>query len=331
MVSESSTNPAWRLPPPSYHLLEALGLRLVAHVPLLRDYFALDSEVPKQIMQTSLSVTIARISIHIIPILVSTVMIAMNLKHFYLGRTLLGVLTNNDIATAMLQVLAKIHELLIVSSLSTIIFSIIRIQLLYGTGVPLGLLCSGFNFSQITYFWSEEYWSSMKAPIPRRTLFPFVLLLLTAGLIAVTAGPTSAVLMVPRQQDYYAGVTSFYLRGLTGDLQPSRLVSLESTMDGLCLNSSAINLSTCPSSGFYSLMAYAMKQQSIKNGDNLRPPALGIHRQFGSQYVDIDSATTHIPPSQLDGSIRGLACQTSGMAPWMPVVIYQEALYNDWY
>ncbi|XXH00741.1 hypothetical protein Hte_007091 [Hypoxylon texense] len=331
MAPESSTNPAWRLPPPSYHLLEALGLRLIAHIPVLRDYFQLNDEIPKQIMRTSIPVAIARITIHIVPILVSTVLIAMNLKGFYLGRTLPGVLISNDITAAMLQVLAKIQELLIVSSLSTIIFSAIRVQLLYGAGVPLGLLSSGFNFSQITYFWSEEYWGSMKAPIPRRMLFPFAFLLLTAGLIAVTAGPASAVLMVPRQQDYYAGVTSFYMRGLADDLQPNRVVGLESTMDELCLNSSATSLSTCPNGGFHSLMAYAMKQQDIKNGDNLRPPTLGITGQFAGQVVPIDSMTAHVSSSLLIGDIRGLACQTSVLAPWIPVAMYQEALYDDWY
>lgn len=178
---------------------------------------------------------------------------------------------------AMFRVLAKIHELLIVSSLSTIIFSVIRVQLLYGTGVPLGLLCSGFNFPQITYFWSEEYWGSMKAPIPRRTLIPFALLLSTAGLVAVAAVPASAILTSPRMQDWVAGTTSFYVRGLADDLHPSRVVGSESTMNALCLNSSAINPSTCPSSGLSSLVAYPINQQTIKNGDSLRHPGLFCH------------------------------------------------------
>ncbi|KAI2614310.1 uncharacterized protein GGS25DRAFT_517157 [Hypoxylon fragiforme] len=211
---------------------------------------------------------------------------------------------------AMFRVLAKIHELLIVSSLSTIIFSVIRVQLLYGTGVPLGLLCSGFNFPQITYFWSEEYWGSMKAPIPRRTLIPFALLLSTAGLVAVAAVPASAILTSPRMQDWVAGTTSFYVRGLADDLHPSRVVGSESTMNALCLNTSAINLSTCPSSGFSSLTAYAINQQTIKNGDSLRHPGLFCHWT-------------------VSGNVRGLACQTSVLAPWIPITMYQNPIYGD--
>ncbi|ETS85554.1 hypothetical protein PFICI_03579 [Pestalotiopsis fici W106-1] len=330
MASDSSFSPAQRSPLVAYHVLKALGLRLLAHFPILRNNFGLSNETPKQIMRTSVPMAIAGLTIHIFPILVSAVIIALNMKYLFLGRSLPGIIYDDNITTAIFQVMAKIHELLIVSSLSTIIFSAVRVQLLYGTGVPLGMLCSGFNFPQITYFWSEEYWGAMTAPLPRRTLFPFGLLLLTAGLIAVTAGPASALLMLPRQQAWSAGGTSFYLRGLIDDLQPSRVVAAESTMNKKCLNSSGISLSTCPSSGFLSLMSYAMKQQNIKNGDNLRPPALGITGQFGELNVTIDSVTTHIPSSQLAGDIRGVACQTSVLGSWIPVTMYQDVLYNDW-
>ncbi|RWA05881.1 hypothetical protein EKO27_g9226 [Xylaria grammica] len=335
MTSESSTQPAWRSPPLPYHILKALGLTLLAHIPGVRRRLGMNDERPKQIMRTSVPVAMAHLSIHIPPILASTVIIVVNLKHLYLGRTIPGRILDNDITTAILQIVAKLHELLIVSSISTIIFSAIRVQLLYGDGVPLGLLCSGFYFPQISYFWSDEYWGSLKSPAPRRTLFPFALLLFIAGLIAVTAGPASAVLTVPRQQSWIAGGTSFYLRGLVDDLQPSQVVGLKSTMNELCFNSSAINLSTCPSSGFSSLMAYAMKQQAVKNGDNLHGPAhtsqsIGINGEFGSKNVTIDSATLQIPPSQLAGDTRGLACETSALAPWIPVMMYQEALSNDW-
>ncbi|KAK5636715.1 hypothetical protein RRF57_012427 [Xylaria bambusicola] len=83
-------------------------------------------------------------------------------------------------------------------------------------------------------------------------------------------------------------------------------------------------------------MAYAMKQPDIKNGDNLHTPAeyinsaIGISGLFAHENVSISSVTPHIPSSQIAGVIRGIACGTSALAPWFPVMMYQEALYNDW-
>ncbi|KAI1439706.1 hypothetical protein F5Y02DRAFT_423722 [Annulohypoxylon stygium] len=230
----------------------------------------------------------------------------------------------------MFQVLSKIHELLIVSSLSTIIFSAIRAQLLYGSGVPLGMLCSGFNFAEIRHLFSEEFIGSFRSSIPRRKLWPFGFLVVVAGLVAVTVGPASAILMAPRMQDWVAQKSSFYISGQFDDLFPSRVFGLGSTMNPLCLNSSGIGLSSCPSSGFPSLMAYAIRQQNIKNGGNFNPPDIAVTGQLGDHSIVIDSTTMQIPPSRILGNIRGLACQTSVLAPWIPAMMYQKLLYDDW-
>lgn len=40
--------------------------------------------------------------------------------------------------------------------------------------------------------------------------------------------------------------------------------------------------------------------------------------------------TMQIPPSQVSGNVRGLACQTSVLAPWIPITMYQNPIYGDW-
>lgn len=67
----------------------------------------------------------------------------LNLQHL-LGRTVPGPVLNNSITTAIFQIIAKVHELLIVASLTTIVLSVIRNKLL-GAGLPLGFLSSGFT------------------------------------------------------------------------------------------------------------------------------------------------------------------------------------------
>lgn len=49
----------------------------------------------------------------------------------------------------LLQIAAKVQELLIVGSVGSVIFHVLRSELVFGDGMPLGLLVSGFSFSQV--------------------------------------------------------------------------------------------------------------------------------------------------------------------------------------
>jgi hypothetical protein len=44
-----------------------------------------------------------------------------------------------------------------------------------------------------------------------------------AGIIAATAGPASAILMIPREQNWDAGGSNFFLRGSASDIWPNNL------------------------------------------------------------------------------------------------------------
>ena len=181
-----------------YPLLRTLGLQLLPRITVLRREAGNKAERPKPIIQSSLSVALAQSSIHVLPILTLAVVISLNLGHLFLGRTIPRPFLDNTIMIAMFQVLAKLQELLIVSSLTSIVFSAIRHQLISGSGVPLEFLCAGFTFSQPSYFWSPEFWGTPRSQIPRCTKIFIVALLVLAGLIAATAGLSVAVLLVPR-------------------------------------------------------------------------------------------------------------------------------------
>ena len=64
----------------------------------------------------------------------------------------------------------------------------------------MGLAASGFSFARISYFWSPAMWGAISALVTSSE-FPdvgLVSLITLGGLIAVTAGPASAILMLPR-------------------------------------------------------------------------------------------------------------------------------------
>ena len=98
-----------------------------------------------------------------------------------------------------LPILIESQELLIIASYGTIIFHIVRHNLVRD-GLPFGVAVAGFTFARVSYFWSPALWGGLFGQGFRTRTQPIVLFTLIAigGLLAATAGPASAVLMLPR-------------------------------------------------------------------------------------------------------------------------------------
>ena len=124
------------------HFLRSVGAELLALL-----FRSSPRELPKPVVQTSLGVVLSGLAVHILPILASVAIIAINLANLYCGRTLTGSILDPAINIALLQVNAKILELLIIASLTTIVIHSIRQEMLYGDGVPLGVVGGAFLFS----------------------------------------------------------------------------------------------------------------------------------------------------------------------------------------
>lgn len=72
------------------------------------------------------------------------------------------------------------------------------------------------NIGPRSYFWSSDFWGAVnyKHPSPGRKTF-IIMLLIVSGILAVLAGPTSAVLMIPREMDWKTGGGIFWLNGMS--------------------------------------------------------------------------------------------------------------------
>jgi hypothetical protein len=111
-------------------------------------------EQKKVVIETSVWPALARCCVHILPVLGSVVLFWFNFYGYYIGSQLAGPdRISDDVKLHLLQFVAKAHELLIISSTTTMVFSLLRNQLLFGSGIPLGLIGSGMSFSGISYFW----------------------------------------------------------------------------------------------------------------------------------------------------------------------------------
>lgn len=93
--------------------------------------------------------------IHILPVFASIVIIYFNGSGYFIGAHLGGpVAMSDDAKLDAFQGAAKVHEILIVASMAAAVFDATRYFLLRGSGLPLGLVGAGFNFSQGTFLLS---------------------------------------------------------------------------------------------------------------------------------------------------------------------------------
>ena len=151
-------------------------------------------------------------SIHIIPIVAAMVLVILNWRGYYIGGELAGAVGQDDAKFIALQFAAKLHELTISASLTTVILSYIRHELIEDTGLPFGAIAAGFQFKDISYLWSMEFWGAVRASWKHtRDKIVLILLIVTCAGLAVSAGPASATLMRPRSDSWPAGGTDFWI------------------------------------------------------------------------------------------------------------------------
>lgn len=197
--------------------MRALSLSLVVHAfrgvrhPTGRGLH----EPTKIAIRHSRLIALLRNLVHLVPFGFALFEIILNWNVYYVG--------TQPYSTAVYQIVAKAHEVLIQASITTIIFSAIRRDLAHGKGLPFGLLFSGLQVSQLSYLWSVELWGAMKADFqrPLRKLGLFTLVI--GGIIvAVASGPSSAILLIPRVQLWPAGNTQIWINATADQIWPAR-------------------------------------------------------------------------------------------------------------
>ena len=78
---------------------------------------------------------------------------------------------------------------------------IIRHQLLFGSeGLPLGILASKQQFTEVQYLLSPELRFGLAGFSRRRKRLLFGLFILASTLISLFAGPSAALLLIPTQR-----------------------------------------------------------------------------------------------------------------------------------
>ncbi|KAI1109363.1 hypothetical protein F5Y14DRAFT_29927 [Nemania sp. NC0429] len=290
-------------------LLRSLGLGLVTLV---------KQEEPRKILvYRSRLLTLAHCAVHIFPAAASFVLIGLNFQGRFIGEELQGThFTTDDVKLGSIQVAAKLHELLIVASLSTIIFHVLRLNLIYGHGVPLGFLGSGWTFSQITYFFSPEFWGGALSNSPGLTWkeYLFAPLILVSGLVATFAGPATAVLATPRTSDWPVGGGSYWLNGSEAQLWPRNLDNTAIENYNCSTIEAKIYDPKCPSAGYESLYQHfktwwqfpdyrSMLEYNMQDYSMIKTIYAAV---FQNEYYDTAAWTSHWATAMLQDAKRDL-------------------------
>ncbi|KAL9088144.1 MAG: hypothetical protein Q9159_003262 [Coniocarpon cinnabarinum] len=165
----------------------------------------------------------------------------------------------------------ELIELLVAASLAQVVLDVFRREALFGRdGVPLGLIGSHLQFSDLGYFWSPEFWSGMKGFTSRQKQIFLWLLLVICGIIAVAIGPASALLLVPIQRDIWpAGSANLWLAGNQDYLWPTTLDN--TTIDDTCRDASIdlqqtqlVSTSGCAWNGFQSFLGFYRASHQVQ-------------------------------------------------------------------
>ena len=263
-------------------------------------------EAKKVVVLESRSTAIRRCLVHLAPIVTSTAILTANLRGVYFGVSFAGHIKSDTIDLMLFQVAAKGQEILVVASLGAVILHVARQELLYGDGLPLGLVGSGLSFNNGAFFVSKEFYGSLQYLVNGEHIMRrvgFVALLASAGVIAVLVGPASATLLVPRAQEYAHSRTSFMLQGDSQQLWPADVSADLTELRRYCAPNNSTDQDICPGAGFRSLWEH---WSSLNYTNFISEAGRPYAKQLSgsSFYWPIHSPNSQIPPLYTLGDPR---------------------------
>lgn len=234
-------------------------------------------EPEKVAISQSRTRAVARTLLYLLPVGLSFGILQLSFRHVFWrvprdSGNSAGSRYSIDEILNVLQIVAKVHEILIVTSLSHLVLYYIRQQLCFPSGLSFGLFTSAYQTTSSGHPLSQGFWQTCKSLTSKRTFqwraFGLVLLMVFAALLGIAAGPASAIAVLPRLDWwYYQHLFSLYeqpsdtMAKNTNDFDlyiPKQLFPSEvndSSLPGsYCLEPALDINATCPFAGFGELL-----------------------------------------------------------------------------
>jgi hypothetical protein len=118
-------------------------------------------EEKKAVMKKDRVMATLRCVVHLVSTSGAIALLILNASNYYIGGELSGSASQDSQKLGALLFAAKLHELFMLASLSTIFITYIRKELAFGEGVPFGTIFSAGQFKDLTFLWSPELWGAV--------------------------------------------------------------------------------------------------------------------------------------------------------------------------
>ncbi|KLU87925.1 hypothetical protein MAPG_06915 [Magnaporthiopsis poae ATCC 64411] len=251
--------------------------------------------------------------VHILPLAGSVAIAWLLRRDRWIGATL------DPNLNLVIQIAAKVLELLIMASLSAMIFTFVRSEVALGKGAPLAAYLAGGAIRSPAYIISDEFWGMARGTFssnPKK--YCFLLFSLLCCVVASLTAPFTAAALQPINGWFTTGGTPFNIDTRGYPLLPSRdkMITSNSTFgDGAC---AVAGNASCPSGGWESLLPLAALLPSINGAPGLWP----VPYSEGTFTIAI---RVHEPESRVLMPHRAYALGIGRV-----VVIIEEALRKTW-
>jgi hypothetical protein len=162
---------------------------------------------------------------------------------------------------------------------------------------------------------SPEFWGAVQYPASRWVKTRLFGLVTVGGIVAATAGPSSAILMIPRNRTWPTGGIDFYLNGTVDQLWPS-VLTVDNLGGSACNTPNAILYPHCAAGGYQAFINH--------------------YTNFGAaselQYFTFDLAD-NVSTRTIEGNIRNnwqFRSETWTQAPHVATATIQEPIREAW-
>lgn len=175
---------------------------------------------PKKVAVTSTPCS-AFVLIHVVALLGACTIVTLNCLGVWVGEELMGESGEGGQNLFILQLIAKIHEILMVTSLSRLAWGAIMRSLIWGNTLPLAVFGIGVRLPEVSLLWSRELAALRLAKFPGKK--GLLLLVGAATVLGIAFAPASATGIQPSLAVWPAGSTPVVLNVARNQLWPPTL------------------------------------------------------------------------------------------------------------
>ncbi|KAI3529655.1 hypothetical protein CABS03_04463 [Colletotrichum abscissum] len=217
------------------------------------------------------------IMVHVPPLVATAIMSHLIYHEYWIGADLTPNREWDKSANLLIQFAAKFLEIMIIGSLTTMIFTFVRREVTLGQGTPLAAFFAGNSFSSPEFLWSDEMTAMLRGRFSTvwKKVF-FVSFLVMCCVLAVVVAPATATVLTPLNDWWMMGGSWVYIDKAGADIFPRTLTAADTVAGDVCERAGNLD---CPSAGWDSLthLVSYLPYQAILNvtkGSYIRIPAL---------------------------------------------------------